>query len=82
MARFDSSVGMVSQATVMSYPHPANSTVGEYPGFNEVLLSPTSQLSGSLYPARFLKLNFDHTSSFQEGIHLEEGISGITSHPL
>ena len=41
MARFDSGVGMVSHATLASYPHPANSTVGEYPGFNEVL-SPTS----------------------------------------
>ena len=48
MACFDSGIGMVSQATIMSYPHPANSTVGEYPGFNEVLLSLTSQLSGSL----------------------------------
>ena len=48
MARFDSGVGMVSRATLASYPHPANSTVGEYPGFNEVLLSPTSRLHGSL----------------------------------
>ena len=48
MARFDSSIGMVSRATIMSYPHLANSTAGEYPGFNEVLLSLTSQSSGSL----------------------------------
>ena len=48
MARFDSGVGMVSRATIMSYLHLANSTIGEYSGFNEVLLSPTSQLSGSL----------------------------------
>ena len=48
MAHFDSSVGMVSRATIMSYPHLANSTVGEYPGFNEVLLSLASQLRGSL----------------------------------
>ena len=41
MAQFDSGVGMVSRATSARYPHPANSTVGEYPGFNEVL-SPTS----------------------------------------
>ena len=41
MARFDSGVGMVSHATSASYLHPANFTVGEYPGFNEVL-SPTS----------------------------------------
>ena len=41
MGRFDSSVEMVSHTTSTSYPHPANSTVGEYPGFNEVLL-PTS----------------------------------------
>ena len=37
MARFDSGVGMVSRATSVSYPHPANSTIGEYPGFNKVL---------------------------------------------
>ena len=36
MARFDSGVGMVSHATSTSYLHLANSTVGEYPGFNEV----------------------------------------------
>ena len=48
MTRFDSGVGMVSRAIIMNYPHPANSTIGEYPGFNEVLLSPTSQLCGSL----------------------------------
>ena len=41
MARFDSGVGMVSCTTLAGYSHPANSTVGEYPGFNEVL-SPTS----------------------------------------
>ena len=36
MARFDSSAGMVSHTTTASYPHPANSTVGAYPNFNEV----------------------------------------------
>ena len=41
MVQFDSRVGMVSHATSASYLHPANSTIGEYPGFNEVL-SPTS----------------------------------------
>ena len=44
MAQFDSSVGMVSCATSTSYPHLANSTVGEYPSFNEVLSSPTSPI--------------------------------------
>ena len=39
MARFDSSVGMVSHTTSASYPHPANSTIGEYPGFNEVAIT-------------------------------------------
>ena len=48
MARFDSGVGMVSRITIASYPHPANSTIGEYPGFNEVLSSPISRLCGSL----------------------------------
>ena len=43
MARFDSGVGMVSHATSVSYPHPANPTVGEYPGCNKVL-SPTSPI--------------------------------------
>ena len=48
MAWFDSGIGMVSRATSTSYLYLANSTIGEYPGFNEVLSSPTSQLSGSL----------------------------------
>ena len=37
MAQFNSGVGMISRATSASYLHPANSTVGEYPGFNEGL---------------------------------------------
>ena len=48
MAQFDSSIGMVSRATSTSYPHPANSTVGEYPGFNEVDYHQPPQLSGRL----------------------------------
>ena len=48
MARFDSGVGMVSRATSASYPHPANSTVGEYPGFNEVAITDLPRLSGRL----------------------------------
>ena len=48
MAQFDSSVGMVSRATSASYPHPANSTVGEYPGFNEVAITDLPRLSGRL----------------------------------
>ena len=47
MAHFDSSVGMVSRATIVSYPHPANCTVGDYPGFNEVGYHQPPQLSGS-----------------------------------
>ena len=47
MARFDSGVGMVSHATTTSYLHLANSMVGYYPSFNEVL-SPTSPISGKL----------------------------------
>ena len=33
---FDSGVGMVSRAVTARYPHPANSTVGDYPSMNEV----------------------------------------------
>ena len=54
MAQFNSSVGMVSRATLASYLHPANSTVGEYPSFNEVLSSPASRLCGSLMIGRFI----------------------------
>ena len=46
MARFDSGIGMVSHATSASYP--ANSTVGEYPGFNEVAITNLPRLSGRL----------------------------------
>ena len=35
-ARFDSGVRMVSRAITACYPHPANSTVGDYPSMNEV----------------------------------------------
>ena len=35
-ARFNSGVGMVSCATTAHYPHPANSTIGDYPSVNEV----------------------------------------------
>ena len=35
-ARFDSGVGMVSRAVTARYPHPANSTVGDYPSMKEV----------------------------------------------
>ena len=35
-ARFNSGVGMVSRAVTAHYPHPANSTVGDYPSMNEV----------------------------------------------
>ena len=48
MARFDSGVGMVSCTTSASYLHPANSTVGEYPGFNEVAITDLPRLSGRL----------------------------------
>ena len=44
VVRFDSGVGMVSHTTAASYPHPANSTVGYYPSFNEVVSSPTSPI--------------------------------------
>ena len=37
MAHFDSGVGIVSHVTTASYPHPANSMVGNYPSMNEVL---------------------------------------------
>ena len=47
MARFDSGVGMVSHTTITSYLHLANSTVGDYPSFNEVL-SPTSPIKWRL----------------------------------
>ena len=36
MARFDSGAGMVSCAIITCYPHPANSTIGDYPSMNEV----------------------------------------------
>ena len=35
-ACFNSGVGMVSRAVTARYPHPANSTVGDYPSMNEV----------------------------------------------
>ena len=35
-AQFDSGIGMVSCAVITCYPHPANSTVGDYPSMNEV----------------------------------------------
>ena len=35
-ARFDSGIGMVSRAVTARYPHPANSTIGDYPSMNEV----------------------------------------------
>ena len=36
MAHFDSGVGMVSRAVITRYPHPTNSTIGDYPSMNEV----------------------------------------------
>ena len=35
-ARFDSGVRMVSHAVTAHYPHPANSTVGDYPSMDKV----------------------------------------------
>ena len=35
-ARFDSGVGFISCATIATYDHPANSTIGTYPSMNEV----------------------------------------------
>ena len=46
-ARFDSGVGMISRAITACYPHPANSTVGDYPSMNEVGYCQPPQLSGS-----------------------------------
>ena len=45
--RFDSGVGMVSRAITACYPHPANSTIGDYPTMNEVGYRQPPQLSGS-----------------------------------
>ena len=45
--RFDSGVGMVSCAVTARYPHPANSTVGDYPSMNEVGYRQPPRLSGS-----------------------------------
>ena len=46
-ARFDSGVGMVSHAVTALYPHPANSTIGDYPSMNEVGYRQPPRLSGS-----------------------------------
>ena len=46
-ARFDSGVGMVSRTVTARYPHPANSTIGDYPSMNEVGYRQPPQLSGS-----------------------------------
>ena len=46
-ACFDSGVGMVSHAVTAHYPHPANSTIGDYPSMNEVGYRQPPQLSGS-----------------------------------
>ena len=46
-ACFDSGVGMVSRTVTARYPHPANSTIGDYPSMNEVGYCQPPQLSGS-----------------------------------
>ena len=46
-ARFDSGVRMVSRAVTARYPHPANSTIGDYPSMNEVGYHQPPRLSGS-----------------------------------
>ena len=46
-ACFDSGVGIVSCAVTACYPHPANSTVGDYPSMNEVGYRQPPRLSGS-----------------------------------
>ena len=38
---------MVSHAVTARYPHPANSTVGDYPSMNEVGYRQPPRLSGS-----------------------------------
>ena len=46
-ACFDSSVRMVSRAVTARYPHPANSTIGDYPSMNEVGYRQPPRWSGS-----------------------------------
>ena len=46
-AHFDSGIGMVSPAVIAHYPHPANSTVGDYPSMNEVSYHQLPRLSGN-----------------------------------
>ena len=46
-ACFNSGIGMVSCAIITHYPHPANSTIGDYPSMNEVSYHQLPQLSGS-----------------------------------